>query len=69
MAEIGQIVLETETVHTVVKVIAMEIAQHLAKSVRNAGKIIILKQYARVVKNVIQVDQGQRKATKEKGSM
>ena len=50
MEEIGQIVLETGTVSTVVKVIAVETAQHLAKSVRNVGKIIILKQYAKAVK-------------------
>ena len=68
MAETGQIVLVTEIVNTVVKAIAVEIAQDLAKIVRNAGKIIISKQNARAVKNVIQVDTGQRKA-KGKGSM
>ena len=51
-----------------VKAIDVEIAQYLAKSVRNVGKIIISKQYARVVKNTIQVDPGQRKA-KLKASM
>ena len=66
--EIGQIVLVVETVSIVVKAITMVIAQHLARSVKNVGKIIISKLCAKAVKNTMLADPGQRKV-KGKGSM
>ena len=47
MKEIGLIVMETETVNTVVKAIAMEIVQHLVKSVKNVERKTTLKSVCR----------------------
>ena len=69
MVEIDPVVVEIRTVNTVVKAIAMGTALHMETNVKSAAGIIILKQYAKAMINVTQVDQGQRKATKGKDFM
>ena len=69
MVEIDPVVMEIRTADTMVKTIAMGTALHMVKSVKNAEKIIILKEYAKAMTNVTQVDQGQKKVIKEKDSM
>ena len=69
MEEIGLVVMETETVSTVVKVIIVEIVQHLVKSVKNVERKTTLSLFVGVMINETIVILGQRRAKRAKSFM